>query len=191
MLIYTYPYPKKSADYETLDEMLLVKGMTQQRYDKLINYVTIYGDGAVNINTASKDVLIALGLQESLVDKILSVRRGRDGLDATADDHVFLKTFEIAADVNAVVPLQPAEMRAIDALNMKGLLGTNSYYFTIEVQGKLAGRPSPQSVCVRYIPPARIKLYIGKRGKIILFLMVKPLKSGYNKLNSRSYHVRC
>ena len=78
-----YPYPKKSADYETLDEMLLVKGMTQQCYDKLINYVTIYGDGAVNINTASKDVLIALGLQESLVDKILSVRRGRDGLDAT------------------------------------------------------------------------------------------------------------
>ena len=39
----------------------LVKGMTQQRYDKLINYVTIYGDGAVNINTASKDVLDGLG----------------------------------------------------------------------------------------------------------------------------------
>jgi general secretion pathway protein K len=49
-----YPYPKKSADYETLDEILLVKGMDKQKYDKLINFVTIYGDGQVNINTASK-----------------------------------------------------------------------------------------------------------------------------------------
>ena len=89
--------------------------------------------GLVNINTASKEVLMALGLQEALVDKILSVRRGRDGLDATADDYVFLKTFEIAADVNALIPLLPIEMRSIDALNMKGLLGVNSYYFTIEV----------------------------------------------------------
>jgi len=145
------PYPKKNADYETLDEMLLVKGMTQQRFDKLIHYVTVYGEGAVNINTASKDVLMALGLQEGLVDKILSVRRGRDGLEATVDDYVFLKTFEIAADVNAVIPLQPFEMRAIDALNMRGLLGTNSYHFTIEVQGKLAGRLHARRVRAVYI----------------------------------------
>ena len=93
---------------------------------------------------------MALGLQEGLVDKILSVRRGRDGLDATVDDYVFLKTFEIAADVNAVIPLQPFEMRAIDALNMRGLLGTNSYHFTIEVQGKLAGRLTPRRVRAVY-----------------------------------------
>ena len=139
-----YPYPKKNADYETLDEMLLVKGMTQEFYDKLINYVTIYADGAVNINTASREVLIALGLEEGLADKILSVRRGRDGVDATADDHVFSKTFEIAADVNAVIALMPSEMRAIDALNMKGHLGTNSYYFTIEAWGKLSSRNTPR-----------------------------------------------
>ena len=64
-----YPYPKKSADYETLDEILLVKGMNKEMYDKLINYVTIYGDGAVNINTASKEVLEALGLPDSLGGK--------------------------------------------------------------------------------------------------------------------------
>jgi general secretion pathway protein K len=145
-----YPYPKKSADYETLDEMLLVKGLTQQRYDKLIPYVTIYGDGAVNINTASREVLIALGLGESLADKILSVRRGKDGLEATGDDHVFSKTFEIALDVNAVVALQPSEMRLIDALNMRGLLGVNSYYFSMETLGRLSGLPSPRRVRAVY-----------------------------------------
>ena len=103
-----YPYPKKSADYETLDEMLLVKGMNKQMYNKLIDFVTIYGDGAVNINTASGQVLEALGLADSLVDKILSVRRGKDDIDGTADDHVFLQTYDIAAEVNTVIQLTVA-----------------------------------------------------------------------------------
>jgi general secretion pathway protein K len=145
-----FPYPKKSADYETLDEMLLVKGMNKQIYDKLIHFVTIYGDGPVNINTASREVLIALGLPDELVDKILAVRRGKDSIDATADDHVFLKTFEIAADVNAVIPLILDEARAIDALNMKGLLTTNSFYYTIEATGKLAGKITLRSVRAVY-----------------------------------------
>ena len=110
-----YPYPKKNAEYETLDEIMLVKGMTRDMYDKLINYVTIYGDGAVNINTASKDVLESLGLTDTLVDKILSLRRGKDGIDATADDNVFLQTYDIASEVNAATPLTLGEARAIDA----------------------------------------------------------------------------
>ena len=52
----------------------------------------------------------------------------------------FYKTYEIAADVNAVIPLTLDEARAIDALNMRGLLTTNSFYFTIEATGKLASR---------------------------------------------------
>jgi len=145
-----YPYPKKSADYETLDEMLLVKGMNKQMYGKLVDFVTIYGDGAVNINTASKEVLSALGLADSLIDKILSVRRGKDEIDATPDDHVFLQTFDIAAELNAIVPLTLDEARSIDALNMKGLLTANSFYFTIEATGKLAGNPNLRSVRAVY-----------------------------------------
>ena len=145
-----YPYPKKSADYETLDEILLVKGMNKERYDKLIRYVTIYGDGAVNINTASKEVLMALGLADTLVDKILTVRRGKDDIDGTADDLVFSKTFEITANINSVIQLTLDEARAIDAINMRGLLTTNSFYFTIEATGKLAGRSNTRTVRAVY-----------------------------------------
>ena len=145
-----YPYPKKSADYETLDEMLLVKGMNKQMYDRLINFVTIYGDGPVNINTASKEVLSALGLPDSLVDKVLIVRRGKDGIDGTMDDQVFLKTFEITANINAVTPLTLDEARAMDAISMRGFLTTNSYYFTIEATGKIASRSTSKSVRAVY-----------------------------------------
>lgn len=145
-----YPYPKKSANYETLDEMLLVSGVTKQMYDKLINYVTIYGDGSVNINTASKEVLMALGLPDALIDKILTVRRGKDGIDGTADDHVFLQPYDVAAEINAIIPLQIPEAQAIDALTMSGILTTNSFYYTIEATGKLAGRSAPRKVRAVY-----------------------------------------
>jgi len=145
-----YPYPKKDADYESLDEILLVKGVTKQMYDRLINFVTIYGDGSVNINTASKEVLEALGLSDELVDKILNARRGKDGVDGTADDQVFLRTYEIAADVNSIIQLTLDEARAIDALNMRGLLTTSSFYYTIEATGRLASRTVPRSVRAVY-----------------------------------------
>jgi general secretion pathway protein K len=145
-----YPYPKKSADYETLDEILLVKGVTKKMYDKLIEFVTIYGDGTVNINTASKEVLEALGLPETVVDKIMTTRRGKDGIDGTADDSVFAKTFEITANVNSVVALTLDEARAIDAVSMRGLLTTNSYYYTIEATGKIASRSTLKSVRAVY-----------------------------------------
>ena len=145
-----HPYPKKSSDYETLDEMLLVKGMNKQMYEKLIHFVTIYGDGAVNINTAPKEVLEAVGLPDSIVDKILTVRRGKDGIEGTGDDVVFLKTFEITADINTVIPLTINEARAIDVVNMRGLLTTNSFYFTIEATGKLASRSTTGSVRAVY-----------------------------------------
>ncbi len=111
------------------------------------------------------------------------MRRGKDGIDGTADDHVFLKTFEIAADINAVIPLTLDEAQAIDALNMKGLLTTNSFYYTIEATGKLASRSDDQDQCVRFIHPGMIKLYIGKRDKIFVFLMVMLKKMVIINLN--------
>ncbi|MBF0512186.1 MAG: general secretion pathway protein GspK [Candidatus Omnitrophica bacterium] len=145
-----YPYLKKSAPYETLNEILLVKGMNKKMYDKIINYITIYGDGAVNVNTASQEVLLALGLPEELVDKILSVRRGKDGMDATPDDHVFKQSYEIAADINALIRLNLDEAHMIDVLNNKGLLTTNSFYFTIKAAGKLWARPNFKTVRAIY-----------------------------------------
>jgi general secretion pathway protein K len=132
------PYGKKNGPYETPDELLLVKGMTKEKYQKLINYVTIYGDGKVNINTAPLEVLYALGLEDSLIEKLLEVRQGKDRLEATADDYVFSKSFDIATELNKSMKLQPDEIHAIDRLNQQNFLSTTSYYFSINVQPHLA-----------------------------------------------------
>ncbi|MBI3602314.1 MAG: general secretion pathway protein GspK [Candidatus Omnitrophica bacterium] len=143
-----YPYAKKDADYETLDELLLVKGMTKDKYEKLMDDVTIYGQGKVNINTAPAQVLYALGLQDALIDKILEVRRGKDQSEGTMDDHIFFKTFDVASEVNAIIKLEDGEIHAIDALNIQNLLTTNSYYFSVLSQAHLAHRRSSQKIRV-------------------------------------------
>jgi general secretion pathway protein K len=69
-------------DYmESLDELLLMKGIDEKTYEKLLPVVTIYGmDGInanlVNINTASVAVLMALdeNITKELAERIISYR---------------------------------------------------------------------------------------------------------------------
>ena len=60
------PYVCKNAPLESLDELLLVKGMTPELYQSISKYLTIYGTGNININTAAPEVLAALGVDMDL-----------------------------------------------------------------------------------------------------------------------------
>jgi hypothetical protein len=124
------PYPMKESPFERLDELLLVKGMNAEKFRKLAAYLTIYGNGRVNINTASRTVLLALGLEAMVTDRILQARRGKDGLEATADDHIFLRSFDVAADVGKLVGLEEDSARQIDALNSRGIIGVESTVYS-------------------------------------------------------------
>lgn len=132
-----YPFRKKDKSYDVLDELLLIKGMTKDIYESILPFITIYGDGRININTAPAQVLYAAGLEDSVIEKLLAVRRGGDGVEATLDDHVFVKTFDVAAEVNGVIRLEPQEMRSIDALNLQNILTSTSAFFTVEVDASV------------------------------------------------------
>lgn len=84
-----FSYEAKNAPFEVLDELLFVKGITPDFFMKLRDFVTVYGNGMVNINTASKQVLVALGLSENTAAKIITFRAAQDAIEATADDNVF------------------------------------------------------------------------------------------------------
>jgi type II secretory pathway component PulK len=74
------PYRSKNADFDAVDELLQVQGMTREiLYGRpeapgLIEYLTVWGTGAVNVNTASPVVLRALGYAPAEVD-LLTGRR--------------------------------------------------------------------------------------------------------------------
>ncbi len=136
-----FPYRPKQAPFEMREELLLVRGMTEEIYDQLIPYITVYGDGGVNINTATVVVLNALGLTEDTIKKILEVRRGLDGLEATPDDFIFLKTFDIVSDLEQFVELRKEEIKEIDDLNAADKLKTNSYLYLIQSSAQLSYAP--------------------------------------------------
>lgn len=85
------PYKCKHANFSTIEELLLVKGMTQELFGKIKDDVTIYGDGRININTASKKVLLAVGVSEFMIDDfIINYRNGNDEEEGTGDDQFYV-----------------------------------------------------------------------------------------------------
>lgn len=125
------PYEAKDADYEVLEELLLVRGMSQKILDKLKNYISIHSSGKVNINTASAEVLFALNLGSELIDKIISFRRGKDGIEATEDDNTFSSPSNIVEELNRFSELSDTESSKLSSLIFLGKISTNSNNFMV------------------------------------------------------------
>ena len=96
-------YYCKNRPFDQAEELLLVKGVSEELFLKLKNFVTVFpkkgGILKVNFNTASEIVLSALtraktgartntGPEDarSLTRKMIATRNGPDGLEATSDD---------------------------------------------------------------------------------------------------------
>ncbi|NCC53276.1 MAG: hypothetical protein EOM20_18970, partial [Spartobacteria bacterium] len=93
-------YECKNGPLDTVDELLLIKGFTEsivyggkaededdEPYRGIASMLTVWSDGRVNINTASREVLMTLsGMDEFMVDDILECRKGEDGELGTRDD---------------------------------------------------------------------------------------------------------
>ncbi len=85
------PYACKNSDFDSIYELCLVKGVTSEVMEKISPYITVFGDGKVNINTAPEPVLSALigpGFS-SLCSKIVDYREGDDDTIGTRDDAWF------------------------------------------------------------------------------------------------------
>ncbi len=70
-------YECKNASLDTLSELLMIKGITDEVYGKISEHLTIYSkNGKININTASKEVLMCLdeGIDEAMVQGIMEYR---------------------------------------------------------------------------------------------------------------------
>jgi len=72
----------------------------------LLDFFTVYGEGKVNINTASAAVLFSLpDIEVATARSIVEMRTGPDGEPYTADDK-FFRSFEELAEVSGVTPYQ-------------------------------------------------------------------------------------
>lgn len=70
------PSQCKNKPFETLEELWWVPDMTSKLFEKIQTDFTVYGSGAVNINSAGVNVLRGLGLSQSGAEKIVEKTSG-------------------------------------------------------------------------------------------------------------------
>ncbi|MFA6241367.1 MAG: hypothetical protein WC655_10580 [Candidatus Hydrogenedentales bacterium] len=108
--------PDKGNPFLTVDEARYLKGMTDSLWDGdqdskgLRDLFTIYGDGRININTASEEVLKAIPeLSDDTRDSIIGYRQGPDGTIDTKDD----RTFRTVGELSKRLSLSPEQLAPI------------------------------------------------------------------------------
>jgi general secretion pathway protein K len=117
------PYKAKNANFDNLEELLLVKGVTpdilygNSQRPGLIRFLTVYGyANKININAAAPEVLRAIPfLSEDAVQKIITLRSADDA-EAAAE----LQALLVGGDAGKVSPY---------------IINTDSNIFAVEVSG--------------------------------------------------------
>jgi type II secretory pathway component PulK len=121
------PYKPKNDKFEAVEELLLVKGMTSRVYESIEKYVTVYGNGKVNINTCSDIVLRNVVNDRTLFDKIKNFRtKYSNDLQNLFDDD---KT--IAKKLKENMGLQPEQEKILQELVNQGIIGVDTNAFRV------------------------------------------------------------
>lgn len=128
------PYSCKNAPFDLVDELIYVRGMTNELFygskEKdifpLKDLLTAWGDGKININTASEEILLTIpGVREEIIESIIERRAGSDGDDGTKDDEPF-KNMESLKEIPGITISEYEKLKS----HCKAV----SNYFTVEAK---------------------------------------------------------
>ena len=112
------PYPCKNGMLHTLDELALIKGFTPEVLRLVTPHLTVNGNESVNINTASREVLMAL---DPLIDRTLAEKIVK-----------FRAASPISSTANMESILPDNAYSALRTLENLGQLGAKSKLYRIE-----------------------------------------------------------
>lgn len=156
------PYRAKNADFDAIDELLLIKGMASEilygniaspqrraelgaqlpwerdlrpgEYLGVAQHLSLYSSGQVNINTASPEVLIALGLTPAETKCVLDRRTGEPfrGGDAMGQLTVLLTSASCAG-------LSGRDSQSQVRASLGSLVKATSSNFSVESAARMTG----------------------------------------------------
>lgn len=143
--IYT-DYPAKNGKIDTLEELRLINGIDQQIFNGIVengefkpglrSLLSPYSDGKVNVNTASKWVLMSLDqdIDEALADAIIAYRKNRPFKNLNDLNLVDGVTGDIIHRISTVADVKSKNF----IINMDIKLGDREYklIFLVERNGK-------------------------------------------------------
>ena len=146
------PYPSKNGPFLSINELTLVKGITDEIYQKIKPYVTIYGNDKMNLNTVDETILKAYMFvltgedDDSVAEQIISWRNEED---------IYFKEKKIKKQLTDDVEIDPAIAKKITKY-----FSTKSSYFSVQAEAMVA---EATKRCIGIIQRGK------KRAKIIYF----------------------
>jgi general secretion pathway protein K len=152
------PYKAKNANFDNLEELLLVKGVTPDilygngQRPGLIRFLTIYGDASrININAAALEVLKAIPfISADAVQKIIALRSA-DNAEAAAE----LQAMLAGGDSAKMSPYIIATDSNIFAIEVSGYRENEKKYYPLKAIVSIEA--SGNYTVLSYQSPADIK----------------------------------
>lgn len=120
--------PEERTPFLAIEELRRVEDIDEDDWigddtRGLRDLFTVYGDGRINVNTASREVLEAVpDLDESTIDRIVGYRQGLDGKLGTEDDRQFRSLDTMSRDL---------EIDPTDLAPLSRYCTFESHFFTI------------------------------------------------------------
>ncbi|MDD5069612.1 MAG: type II secretion system protein GspK [Candidatus Omnitrophica bacterium] len=151
-----YNYLPKNNLYESLEEIILVKGMNPEIFFRIRDYITVYGSGRLNINTVSRAVLQVKVIDFNLVEKILAYRAGGDMKEGTFDDRLFSNIGMMVNDISKEYDLTEKEKNILNDLISSNCFSVSSAAFSLYSTSYLANQKRR----------GRIRCVLDKKGRI-------------------------
>lgn len=122
--------------FSSINEVFLVEGMSKEKFMLFKGLITVYGAGKININTASKPVLLALGLDNEVAEGILRFRKEHkiENPDPASTEELgygFSSTNKILDDLRNFISLGLKQEQ--DILSLLAVLDVKSEYLRFNI----------------------------------------------------------
>lgn len=129
--------------FSAINEVLMVEGMAKENFMLFKDLVTVCGAGKININTASQQVLLALGLDKELVGAILRFRQEHkieppEGSVISEPEYGFSSAGAIIDDLRNFASLSLRQEQ--DILSLLPILDVKSEYLRFNITPAFRGR---------------------------------------------------
>jgi DNA uptake protein ComE-like DNA-binding protein len=130
------------------EEVLLVEGMSEEVYRQCKDFITVYGEGKVNINTAGQEVLKAVGFSDDLVRIIQDYRLGQDLEEDSGDEGSFTESGAILQALRPWLGYSGSLEAGMVQVLSKGIISVSSANLCLQIDTEVCGRKGPRYAVV-------------------------------------------
>jgi len=121
----------KYKPFALKEKIMMLDEIDEENYKEIEDLITVYGEGGININTCDEEMVGYLGLDDTLISRIMEFRSGEDGELYTKDDGVFESVESIVENLMETIYLTAGEKAELEMFVGKKLVSVKSDHYQV------------------------------------------------------------